>query len=150
MNNLIQTIKLNSKIAGISSEEVSLAKTLVENKCKDRKLFVCEGLWAVDKLIEKNIKVTHFLYNGDKLDAGKIDEKSLEKIAKMSKYSANSYAISEKACKKISDRDGYDEYFIVAFDYITQKIVGVYCYNGCAIAGERYYSLKDLRENISK
>ena len=114
MNNLIQTIKLNSKIAGISSEEVALAKSLVENKCKDRKLFVCEGLWAVDKLIEKNIKVTHFFYNGDKLDAGKIDEKSLEKIAKMSKYSANSYAISEKACKKISDRDGYDEYFIVA------------------------------------
>lgn len=114
MNNLIQTIKLNSKIAGISSDEVALAKSLVENKCKDRKLFVCEGLWAVEKLIEKNIKVTHFFYNSDKLDAGKIDEKSLKKIAKMAKYSANSYAISEKACKKISDRDGYDEYFIVA------------------------------------
>lgn len=114
MNNLTQTIKLNSKIAGISSDEVALAKTLVENKCKDRRLFVCEGLWAVDKLIEKNINVTHFFYNGDKLDAGKIDEKSLEKIAKMAKYSKNSYAISEKACKKISDRDGYDEYFIIA------------------------------------
>lgn len=114
MNNLIQTIKLNSKIAGISSEEVSLAKSLVENKCKDRRLFVCEGLWAADKLIEKNINVTHFFYNGDKLDAGKIDEKSLEKIAKLCKYSKNSYAISEKACKKISDRDGFDEYFIVA------------------------------------
>lgn len=114
MNNLVQTIKLNSKIAGISSDEVALAKSLVENKCKDRRLFVCEGLWAVDKLIEKKINVTHFFYNGDKLDAGKIDEKSLEKIAKMSKYSKNSYAISEKACKKISDRDGYDEYFIIA------------------------------------
>ena len=32
----------------------------------------------------------------------------------MSKYSAKSYMISEKACKKISDRDGYDEYFIIA------------------------------------
>lgn len=111
---LKQQIKLNSKIAGISSDEVALAKSLVENKCKDRRLFVCEGLWAVDKLIEKNIKVSHFFYNGDKLDADKIDEKMLEKIAKMSKYSANSYAISEKACKKISDRDGYDEYFIIA------------------------------------
>ena len=114
MNNLIQTIKLNSKIAGISSDEVALAKSLVENKCKDRRLFVCEGLWAVDKLIEKNIKVTHFFYNGDKLDAGKINEKDIEKIAKMAKYAKSSYAISEKACKKISDRDGYDEYFIVA------------------------------------
>ena len=114
MNNLIQTIKLNSKIAGISSDEVALAKSLVENKCKDRRLFVCEGLWAVDKLIEKNIKVTHFFYNGDKLDAGKINEKDIEQIAKMAKYAKSSFAISEKACKKISDRDGYDEYFIVA------------------------------------
>lgn len=114
MNNLTQTIKLNSKIAGISSDEVSLAKSLVENKCKDKKLFICEGLWAVDKLIEKNIKVTHFFYNGDKLDANKIDDKNLEKIAKIVKYSQNSYAISEKACKKISDRDGFDEYFIIA------------------------------------
>lgn len=114
MNNLVQTIKLNSFIAGISSDEVALAKSLVENKCKDRKLFVCEGLWAVDKLIEKNIKVTHFFYNADKLEAGKIDEKNLDKIAKMTKYSAKSYGISEKACKKISDRDGYDEYFIIA------------------------------------
>ena len=32
----------------------------------------------------------------------------------MSKYSEKTYAISEKACKKISDRDGYDEFFIVA------------------------------------
>ncbi len=111
---LKQQIKLNSKIAGISSDEVALAKSLVENKCRDRKLFVCEGLWAVEKLIEKNIKVTHFFYNADKLDADKIDEKNIEKIAKMSKYSKNSYAISEKACKKISDRDGYDEYFIIA------------------------------------
>ncbi|MBQ4541591.1 MAG: hypothetical protein IJA23_01925, partial [Clostridia bacterium] len=66
------------------------------------------------KLIEKNIKVTHFFYNGDKLEAGKIAEKDIEKIAKMAKYAKSSYAISEKACKKISDRDGYDEYFIVA------------------------------------
>lgn len=114
MNNLTEIIKLNSKIAGISSDEVALAKSLVENKCKDRRLFVCEGLWAVEKLIEKKIKVTHFFYNGDKLDAEKIDEKSLEKIAKMAKYSEKTYAISEKACKKISDRDGYDEYFIIA------------------------------------
>jgi len=32
----------------------------------------------------------------------------------MSSYAEKTYAISEKACKKISDRDGYDEYFIVA------------------------------------
>ena len=112
--NLKQQIKLNSNICGISSDEVSFAKSLVENKCKDKSLFVCEGLWAVDKLIEKGIKVSHFFYNADKLEQDKISAENLEKIAKMSKYSAKTYAISEKACKKISDRDGYDEFFIVA------------------------------------
>ena len=111
---LKQQIKLNSSICGISSDEVSFAKSLVDNKCKDKSLFVCEGLWAADKLIEKNIKVTHFFFNADKLENDKISEENLKKIAKMSKYSAKSYMISEKACKKISDRDGYDEYFIIA------------------------------------
>ena len=104
----------HSTVAGISSEEVQFAKNLVDNKIKDTNLFICEGLWAVEKLIEKKIKVTHFYYNSDKFNADKIDEKSLEKIAKISKYSLKSYAISEKACKKISDRDGYDEFFIIA------------------------------------
>lgn len=111
---LKQQIKLNSTICGISSDEVQLAKSLVDNKCKDKKLFVCEGLWAVEKLIEKKLKVTHFFYNSDKLENGKITEENLQKIAKMAKYAQKSYAISEKACKKISDRDGFDEYFIVA------------------------------------
>ena len=112
--NLKQQIKLNSFICGISSDEVAFAKSLVENKCKDKSLFVCEGLWAVEKLIEKGIAVSHFFYNADKLEQDKISAENLEKIAKMSKYSQKTYAISEKACKKISDRDGYDEYFIVA------------------------------------
>ena len=118
MNNttekLKQQIKLNSFICGISSDEVSFAKSLVENKCKEKTLFVCEGLWAVEKLIEKGLTVSHFFYNADKLEQDKISAENLEKIAKMSKYSQKTYAISEKACKKISDRDGYDEYFIVA------------------------------------
>ena len=41
-------------------------------------------------------------------------EETLSKILKIARYAKKSYAISEKACKKISDRDGYDEYFIVA------------------------------------
>ncbi len=113
-NQLKQQIMLNSNICGIASEEVALAKSLVENKCKNKTLFVCEGLWAVDKLIDKKINVTHFFYNSEKLEKAELNEETLQKIAKMSKYAKKSYAISEKACKKISDRDGYDEYFIVA------------------------------------
>ena len=114
INNLKQKIILNSFNVGISSPEVTNAKLLVENKVKNSDKFVCEGLWAVEKLIEKKIKVTEFFFNMDKINSGSIDDKSLEKIAKMIDYASKSYAISEKACKKISDRDGYDEFFIVA------------------------------------
>lgn len=111
---LKQQIKLNSMICGISSDEVALAKSLVDNKCKNKTLFICEGLWAVEKLIQKEIKISHFFYNNDKLENDLISESDLAKIAKMAKYSQKTYAVSEKACKKISDRDGYDEYFIIA------------------------------------
>lgn len=112
--NFISEIKSFSTVAGISSDEVSFVKSLVENKCKDKTLFVCEGLWAVDKLIEKHFEVVAFFFNQEKLDSGKIEMSDLEKIAKIAKYSEKSYAISEKSCKKISDRDGFDEFFIVA------------------------------------
>ena len=109
---LKRNILLSGEVCGISSNEVAFAKSLVDNKNKDHSFFVCEGLWAVEKLIEKNIPVTHFFVNNENLE--NIDEKTLEKIAKMSKYSQKTYLISSKACKKISDRDGFDEYFIVA------------------------------------
>lgn len=111
---LKQQIKANSFICGISSDEINYAKSLVNNKCKDSGIFICEGLWAVDKLIEKNIKVTHFFFNQEKIDSDNETDDNLEKIAKMAKYSDKSYMISAKSCKKISDRDGFDEYFIVA------------------------------------
>ena len=85
IQNLKQKIMLKSFNCGISSDEVSNAKLIVNNKLKNSNLFVCEGLWAVDKLIEKNIKVREFFFNMDKINSGKIDEKSIEKIAKMVK-----------------------------------------------------------------
>lgn len=114
MNTLKQTIMLKSFNCGISSNEVTEVKLLVENKLKNSNKFVCEGLWAVDKLIEKKIKVTEFFFNIDKINSGKITEQELEKIAKMVNFSQKNLMISEKACKKISDRDGFDEFFIVA------------------------------------
>ena len=111
---LKQTIISRSKLFGIASDEVALAKSLVDNKCKNKNIFICEGLWASDKLIDNNFKVSHFFYNSEKLEAGKYSEKDLEKIAKMAKYAEKTCAISEKACKKISDRDGFDQEFIIA------------------------------------
>ena len=112
--NILNDIMKKARQIGISSDEVTLAKSLVENKCKDKSIFVCEGLWAVDKLIEKKLHVTHFFVNNDALENGKISEKNLEKIAKMTNFADKTCLISEKACKKISDRDGFDEFFIIA------------------------------------
>ena len=64
-NQLIEQIKSRSVLCGIASEDVNLVKSLVDNKCKDKTLFVTEGLWAVEKLIQKNFEVTHFYYNQD-------------------------------------------------------------------------------------
>lgn len=111
---LKQRIEQGSFACGISSNEVAEVKMLVENKQKNSTKFVCEGLWAVDKLIEKNIKVVGFFYNLEKVNSEKVSEAELKKIAKMVDYSLKSYKISEKSCKKISDRDGFDEFFIVA------------------------------------
>ncbi len=111
---IISEILSKSVVVGISSEEVSLVKSLVENKCKDKTLFVCEGLWAVDKLIEKDFEVCSFFFSSDKLSSKNMSDEEIAKIAKMVNYASKSYAISEKSCKKISDRDGFDEFFVVA------------------------------------
>ena len=79
-----------AKLVGLSSGEVALAKDLVLNKCKDNSLFICEGLWATDKLMNKNIKVTHFFFNKDKLESGEETDENLQKIAKMVDFAENS------------------------------------------------------------
>jgi len=114
MENKVELIKRNSVVAGISSDDVNFVKSLVDNKCKDKDIFVCEGLWAIDKLIEQKFEVTHFVYNQELLDSGKIKENDLDKVYKMSNYAKKVCAVSNKACEKISDRDGKDDFFVVA------------------------------------
>lgn len=113
-----QSEKILSKcrICGISSEEVRLAKDLLANKNSAGREgdFICEGLWAAEKLISRHIPVSHFFINSEALLCGKISPPQLEDIFKMTEYAQNSYAISEKACRKISDRDGADFCFIIA------------------------------------
>ena len=105
-------------ICGISSDEVRFAKELLSGKGaaakEDKESFICEGLWAAEKLMEKNMQITHFFISSDALQAGKLKENELEIVYKLVNYSEKSYAVSEKACKKISDRDGADFCFIIS------------------------------------
>lgn len=112
MNNILEKINSKSVVCGIASEEVALAKSLVDNKCENKKLFITEGLWAVEKLIEKGFNVPLFLFNAEGLNLA--SDKELNLVFKMTEYAKKSCAVSQKACKKISDRDGFDEFFVVA------------------------------------
>ena len=111
---LINFLKSKAVVCGISSDDVNFVKSLVDNKCKDKDIFVCEGLWAAEKLIENRFEVSHFVFNQEKLETGKVKDSDLEKIYKISKYAQKVCAVSNKACEKISDRDGKDDFFIVA------------------------------------
>lgn len=115
---MVQAEKILSKcnICGIASDEVRLAKELLSGKGAAAKTddFICEGLWAAEKLIAQQIKVSHFFISADALQNGKFLSYELETISKLVDYAEKTYAISDKACKKISDRDGADYCFIVA------------------------------------
>ena len=114
MKDKINFIKNKSIICGISSDDVNFVKSLVDNKCKDKDVFVCEGLWASEKLIKNNFEISHFIYNVELLESGKTKEQDIEKIYEMTKHAKKVCAVSNKACEKISDRDGKDDFFIVA------------------------------------
>ncbi len=97
---------------GIASPEVKMARDLLSGRkvhgCEN--LFVCEGLWALEKLIAQRIAVKYFFFCPDKI---KTPEEQ-EQVNKMCEYASAAFSISSKACSKISDRDGADGFFIVA------------------------------------
>ncbi|MBQ8828214.1 MAG: hypothetical protein IJZ90_03650, partial [Clostridia bacterium] len=106
---------------GISAPEVKLAKALHSNKkipadvsdaCKisSDRLFICEGLWVVKKIISNNIFAPYFFFCPEMIKTE--EEKVL--IDMMINYASQSFSISSKVCSKISDRDGADGFFIIA------------------------------------
>ena len=97
---------------GIAAPEVKIARDLLSgrkvNGCQD--LFVCEGLWAVSKLISQEIWVKYFFFCPDMIKTS--EEQDL--VDQMCDYASEAFQISQKACSRISDRDGADGFFIVA------------------------------------
>ncbi len=106
-------------VCGISSYEVRFAKDLISNRNSlPDDHFICEGLWAAERLMQRNIRVTHFFVCSDALQSdaheSRMTDKDMSVILKMTEYAEASYMISAKACAKISDRDGADICFIIA------------------------------------
>ena len=118
----MKKIKLNDAVCvGAASPQARLVQALVSGKklpeeyASDKtgvpadRLFVCEGDWAAEKLIEKGIRVILFLFCPDRLKEG--ERKNAEAMAS---YADEFCSVSEKTCARISDRDGADSSFTVA------------------------------------
>ncbi|MDR0287000.1 MAG: hypothetical protein LBI03_04735, partial [Clostridiales bacterium] len=99
-------------LLGITSSEVKNIKNLYLNKKVPSfdNCFVCEGLWAAEKLVAHRLKIRMFLFCPDYIKT------SVERarVDLLISNADSSFLISGKTCAKISDRDGADGFFIVA------------------------------------
>lgn len=107
---------------GAASPVVKLARALFMNKklpadtasalpaAASENLFICEGLWAAEKLVQKGIRIPYFLYCPDQVKT----EEEKKAVALLLREAEETFLVSDKTCAKISDRDGADSFFILA------------------------------------
>ena len=117
MKRLSERICEKTVIAGINSPEVKDARDLLGAKrhAGDQSLFICEGLWAAEKLVKKGIEVVSVFYDSEYFrENGKATEAEFGLLDLVCSNAENIYSISPKACSKISDREGADNCFIIA------------------------------------
>lgn len=109
----------NLTAVGAASPQVKLANRLATSKklpeeyagdAEADRLFICEGDWAAEMLLKNNIKIRMFLVCPERKEA----HENAEKLADVMRAAQESYAISDKVCSKISDRDGADYCFVIA------------------------------------
>lgn len=96
--------------AGAPNEYVKEAEYLVANKkTPEDDLFIIEGDWALNKIIDNKIKVKSFIFCPDFIKTDK-DRDFADAMIGMAQ---NSFAVTYKICKKISDREGPDGFYTV-------------------------------------
>ena len=111
---LSKLIADKAAILGVASEEIKEARDLYAGrKVGNSRLFMCEGLWAADKLVEKGLLVKRVFFDNTYFPE-RASEKEQKQLAGILQVCSEAYSISPKACSKISDRDGADNCFIVA------------------------------------
>lgn len=112
-----------SQLLGISAPEIKDARLLYSGRASGRD-FICEGLWAADKLIARGIHVKAVFYDSSYFAAGDTSESAahtgarnfaeLATLCRLAAVSDSVYSVSAKACSRISDRDGADICFCIA------------------------------------
>ena len=113
-SNLIETIK-NTPVLGIGAPEIKQLKDLCGGKgLAGSDIFVCEGLWASEKLAALKIKIKEIFFCGDYYSSGSCPSVEARRLAEILPLAEKTYSISAKACARVSDRDGADMCFITA------------------------------------
>lgn len=103
------------QLIGINAPEIKDARDMLAGKNRrDPSLFICEGLWAAEKLLERGISVEAVYYDNDFFFGGRAPAAETALLSRLCARAANVYPVSAKACARISDRDGADNCFIIA------------------------------------
>lgn len=95
---------------GVNHFEVKCACKLLQNKNIDpENLFIIEGSWAYEKLVCAKVNVKTLLFCPELMK----DDLEYRLVKKLMELADNSYQISEKTARKISDRDDPEGCFLV-------------------------------------
>ncbi len=97
---------------GAKSDEFRVIKDLISLKSKDKSIFVIEGLWGYEKIINMGIHVRLFCFCPSFIST----EKELEMVKGFIRIADESAYVSDKLCERMSDRDDTEGFFVVA-DY---------------------------------
>lgn len=98
------------KTVGIKDPSVKIINDLLKNKkVEDEKLFVIEGLWAYEKIINSKVRVREFMFCTEFIKNKEI----LDLVRNIMPMSDNSSLISSNLCNRLSSREGGEGFFLL-------------------------------------
>lgn len=100
----------NIRTIGIKDDTVKTLIDLSRNKkIEDDSLFMVEGLWAYEKLIQSEVKIEAFLFCPDFIKSAAV----MELTRALIKLAGRAYQISSKICERISGQDKREGFFLL-------------------------------------
>ena len=102
---LLEQNKNKIQYIGEKNEKIKQVKSLITNtKPNPRKLFVAEGIWSHNKIIDLNIFIESFIFCPQFIYSAQ----TMQIVETMLNIASESYAVSDKVFNKISERDKAD------------------------------------------
>ena len=98
------------RLAGAKEPSIKVINDILRNKkVEDENLFVIEGLWAYEKILNSNIRIRNFMFCPEL-----IKNKEMADMVRLIVSAADdSSLISSNLCNKLSSRDGGEGFFML-------------------------------------